>query len=98
MVPDPKTKTDLVDMDAGMTLTFFFNVTDTGSWLEIGQSISHFCITSLLLVFSGGIAAAGRVLMGDSLGLGLEGDSQVVRRDGREGKDGMGGEGLKRTE
>lgn len=51
-----------------MTLTFFFNVTDTGSWLEIGQSISHFCITSLLLVFSGGIAAAGRVLMGDSLG------------------------------
>lgn len=48
-------------------MTFFFNVTDTGSWLQIGQSISHFCITSLLLVFSGGIAAGGRVLMGDSL-------------------------------
>lgn len=64
-----------------MTLTFFFNVTDTGSWLQIGQSISHFCITSLLLVFSGGIAAAGRVLMGDSL---------VVRgkvRDGEKRED-----------
>ncbi|KAF9237750.1 hypothetical protein BU15DRAFT_62947 [Melanogaster broomeanus] len=33
-----------------MTMTFFLNVTDTGSWLEIGQSISFFCITSLLLV------------------------------------------------
>ncbi|KAI0061303.1 PigN-domain-containing protein [Artomyces pyxidatus] len=48
----------------GMTMTFFFNVTDTGSWLQIGQSISHFCITSLLLVFSAGIAAAGELLMG----------------------------------
>ncbi|KAI0043261.1 alkaline phosphatase-like protein [Auriscalpium vulgare] len=48
----------------GMTLTFFFTVTDTGSWLQIGQSISHFCITSLLLVFSAGIAAAGEVLVG----------------------------------
>ncbi|THH21384.1 hypothetical protein EW146_g133 [Bondarzewia mesenterica] len=50
----------------GMTMSFFFNVTDTGSWLQIGQSISHFCITSLLLVFSAGIAAAGELLMGDS--------------------------------
>ncbi|KAI0314892.1 Phosphatidylinositolglycan class N-domain-containing protein [Amylostereum chailletii] len=48
----------------GMTMTFFFKVTDTGSWLEIGQSISHFCITSLLLVFSAGISALGGTLMG----------------------------------
>ena len=67
-----------------MTMTFFFNVTDTGkaiavvqnpvscsdddilppgSWLQIGQSISHFCITSLLLVFSAGIASVGETLM-----------------------------------
>ncbi|KAH9963989.1 Phosphatidylinositolglycan class N-domain-containing protein [Lactifluus volemus] len=46
-----------------MTVTFFFKVTDTGSWLEIGQSISHFCITSLLLVFSAGIAFIGEALM-----------------------------------
>jgi len=51
----------------GMTMTFFLNVTDTGSWLEIGQSISFFCITSLLLVWSAGICAAGEYLMGDTL-------------------------------
>ncbi|EGN92654.1 hypothetical protein SERLA73DRAFT_117102 [Serpula lacrymans var. lacrymans S7.3] len=51
----------------GMTMTFFLNVTDTGSWLEIGQSISFFCITSLLLVWSAGICAAGEYLMVDAL-------------------------------
>ncbi|KII90223.1 hypothetical protein PLICRDRAFT_40419 [Plicaturopsis crispa FD-325 SS-3] len=51
----------------GMTMTFFFNVTDTGSWLEIGQSISFFCITSLLLVWSAGICAAGEYLMKGTL-------------------------------
>ncbi|KAI9457067.1 alkaline phosphatase-like protein [Russula earlei] len=50
-----------------MTMTFFFNVTDTGSWLQIGQSISHFCITSLLLVFSAGIASLGETLMRGSV-------------------------------
>ncbi|GJE95619.1 GPI ethanolamine phosphate transferase 1 [Phanerochaete sordida] len=47
-----------------MTLTFFFNVTDTGSWLEIGQTISFFCISSLLLVWSAGICALGEWLVG----------------------------------
>lgn len=51
----------------GMTMTFFFLVTDTGSWLEIGQTISFFCITSLLLVWSAGICAAGEIIMGDVL-------------------------------
>ena len=46
-----------------MTITFFLNVTDTGSWLEIGQTISFFCISSLLLVWSAGICAVGEVLM-----------------------------------
>lgn len=49
----------------GMTLAFFFNVRDTGSWLEIGQSISFFCITSLLLLWSAGICAAGEYLIAD---------------------------------
>ncbi|OAX38080.1 PigN-domain-containing protein [Rhizopogon vinicolor AM-OR11-026] len=47
----------------GMTMSFFLSVTDTGSWLEIGQSISFFCITSLLLVWSAGICAAGEYLV-----------------------------------
>ncbi|KAH9990107.1 Phosphatidylinositolglycan class N-domain-containing protein [Russula vinacea] len=40
-----------------------FNPLTDGSWLQIGQSISHFCITSLLLVFSAGIASVGETLM-----------------------------------
>ena len=53
--------------NAGMTLTFFYQVQDTGSWLEIGQSITFFCIASLLLLWSAGISAAGEYLMGDIL-------------------------------
>ncbi|KAL6308835.1 PigN-domain-containing protein [Sparassis latifolia] len=49
-----------------MTMTFFFNVTDTGSWLEIGQSISFFCISSLLLVWAAGTCAVGELLMADT--------------------------------
>ncbi|KAJ3844651.1 Phosphatidylinositolglycan class N-domain-containing protein [Lentinula raphanica] len=51
----------------GMTLAFFFNVTDTGSWLEIGQTISFFVITSLLTLWSGGICVLGEWLMRDVL-------------------------------
>jgi hypothetical protein len=71
-------------MFAGMTLSFFYDVTDTGitsfictalfvdmfhvgSWLEIGQSISFFCITSLLLVWSSGICAAGELMMEETI-------------------------------
>jgi hypothetical protein len=48
---------------------FFFaeRIMPAGSWLEIGQSISFFCITSLLLVWSAGICYAGEVLMADTL-------------------------------
>ncbi|KAL1675871.1 Phosphatidylinositolglycan class N-domain-containing protein [Schizophyllum commune] len=60
----------------GMTLAFFFNVSDTGSWLEIGQTISFFCITSLLLLWSAGICAAGEYLMADTF-VGLVGASNV---------------------
>jgi len=55
------------NLAAGMTVTFFFKVTDEGSWLEIGQSISFFCITSLLLVWSAGICALGEGLMAETL-------------------------------
>lgn len=47
----------------GMTLSFFYQVKDTGSWLEIGQSISFFCITSLLLLWAAIICAIGEYLM-----------------------------------
>ncbi|KAI4700846.1 Glycosyl phosphatidyl inositol anchor synthesis [Alternaria sp. BMP 2799] len=38
-----------------MTLSFFYMVKDEGSWLEIGTTISHFVIASLLGVFVSGL-------------------------------------------
>jgi phosphatidylinositol glycan class N len=38
-----------------MTLSFFYMVKDEGSWLDIGTSISHFVIASLLGVFVAGL-------------------------------------------
>jgi phosphatidylinositol glycan class N len=34
-----------------LTLYFFWVVKDEGSWLEIGSTISHFFIASLLCIF-----------------------------------------------
>lgn len=38
-----------------LTLNFFYMVKDEGSWLDIGTTISHFCIASLLCVFVAGL-------------------------------------------
>ena len=38
-----------------MTMSFFFMVKDEGSWLDIGTTISHFVIASLLGVFVAGL-------------------------------------------
>ncbi|KAJ1963212.1 Glycosyl phosphatidyl inositol anchor synthesis [Dipsacomyces acuminosporus] len=35
-----------------MTVNFFFLVQDDGSWLDIGMSISHFCISGLFVLFT----------------------------------------------
>jgi GPI ethanolamine phosphate transferase 1 len=34
-----------------MTLNFFYMVRDEGSWLDIGTTISHFCIASAMCMF-----------------------------------------------
>ncbi|KAF1987568.1 PigN-domain-containing protein [Aulographum hederae CBS 113979] len=47
----------------GMAMRFFWLVRDEGSWLEIGMSISHFCIVGLLGVFVAGLEGGSGVVV-----------------------------------
>ncbi|KAI9347798.1 Phosphatidylinositolglycan class N-domain-containing protein [Zopfochytrium polystomum] len=47
-----------------MTLNFFFLVRDSGSWLEIGTTISHFIIASAFIVFQILLFTVGHFLVG----------------------------------
>ena len=46
-----------------MTLNFFYMVKDEGSWLDIGTTISHFVIASLLGVFVAGLESVSEVIV-----------------------------------
>ena len=46
-----------------LTIRFFYMVRDEGSWLDIGTSISHFVIASLLCVFVAGLEWVGEGLV-----------------------------------
>lgn len=46
-----------------LTMNFFWMVRDEGSWLDIGTSISHFCIASLLCVFVAGLEFMSEVFV-----------------------------------
>lgn len=46
-----------------LTLNFFYMVKDEGSWLDIGTTISHFCIASLLCVFVAGLEFLSEVFI-----------------------------------
>jgi phosphatidylinositol glycan class N len=46
-----------------LTLRFFWAVKDEGSWLEIGETISMFVISSALCVFVAGLEALSEVLV-----------------------------------
>lgn len=46
-----------------MTIRFFWMVRDEGSWLDIGTSISHFCISSALCMFVSGLEVASEKLI-----------------------------------
>ena len=70
----------LIEFLTVMTLMFFFQVRDTGSWLQIGESITFFFMSSLLFLFSAGMSALGEWLMKatvetkfEKIFLGLEG-------------------------
>ncbi|PWY66844.1 GPI-anchor [Aspergillus sclerotioniger CBS 115572] len=46
-----------------MTLNFFYMVRDEGSWLDIGTTISHFCIASFLCTFVAGLEFISEVMI-----------------------------------
>ncbi|CAL5869453.1 uncharacterized protein PFLUO_LOCUS3682 [Penicillium psychrofluorescens] len=46
-----------------MTLNFFYMVRDEGSWLDIGMTISHFCIASFLCTFVAGLEFLSEVFV-----------------------------------
>lgn len=47
-----------------LALNFFFAIRDSGSWLEIGQSITHFVMANLLQVFMLLLATLSAEIMG----------------------------------
>ena len=76
-----------------LTMNFFWMVKDEGSWLDIGSSISHFCIASLLCVFVAGLEVLSEVFVsgvevgGEGAG---DGDGEWQRQGG--GKEERGGD------
>jgi GPI ethanolamine phosphate transferase 1 len=73
-----------------MTLNFFWMVRDEGSWLDIGTTISHFVIGSLLNVFVAGLEGLSGWFIG-----GVEVDvDELVTEERNEGHqvDGLGKE------
>ena len=46
-----------------LTLRFFWEVRDEGSWLEIGESISMFVIASLLCIFVAGLEGGSELFV-----------------------------------
>lgn len=65
-----------------LTMNFFWMVRDEGSWLEIGTTISHFCIASLLCVFLAGLEFLSELFVS---GIQVGDDDDVVRVEGKEG-------------
>lgn len=69
-----------------MTLNFFWMVKDEGSWLDIGTTISHFVIGSLMCVFVAGLEGVSEALIS-----GVEVDSFESRVKTEGGVDTIGG-------
>jgi phosphatidylinositol glycan class N len=69
-----------------LTLRFFWEVRDEGSWLEIGESISMFVIASLLCIFVAGLEGGSELFV-----RGVEFEDDQRRVSGSGGKEGLNG-------
>lgn len=74
-----------------MTLNFFYMVRDEGSWLDIGMTISHFCIASALCIFVAGLEFLSELFVsGVEFGPALASVERIVSESaecGHEGKE-----------
>ena len=61
-----------------LTMHFFWVVRDEGSWLEIGSTISHFVIASLLCVFVASLEGVSEVFIA---GVEVEDDSSQMWKE-----------------
>lgn len=65
-----------------LTLNFFWLVRDEGSWLDIGTSISHFVIASVLCIFVAGLEFVSEIFIsGVQIG-GKVGEAREERNGG----------------
>ena len=62
-----------------LTLNFFYLVRDSGSWLEIGTSISHFCIANLLCLFIIGLEYLSEIIISRCIGFGYPESTDKVK-------------------
>lgn len=65
-----------------LTLYFFWVVKDEGSWLEIGSTISHFVIASLLCVFVAALEGVSSLFIS---GITMEGATAPPQENGQNG-------------
>ncbi|KAL3418347.1 phosphatidylinositolglycan class N [Phlyctema vagabunda] len=61
-----------------LTLHFFWVVRDEGSWLEIGSTISHFCIASMLCIFVASLEGVSEVFIA---GVEVEDNSPQLKKE-----------------
>ncbi|RDW79672.1 PigN-domain-containing protein [Coleophoma cylindrospora] len=61
-----------------LTLHFFWVVRDEGSWLEIGSTISHFCIASLLCIFVASLEGVSELFIA---GVEVENNSAQIAKE-----------------
>lgn len=68
-----------------LTMNFFWLVRDEGSWLDIGTSISHFVIASVLCVFVAGLEIVSEIFVsGVEVGGDMGEGKEERRMDGKE--------------